>query len=258
VRGYAKYNVDQISNVSVVPLGGQGYASYRNSNYEDLQGLEIKIARTQGRFLFGWATYNYMAVKRGQYGLQALTNNPSADSNIWLADPVTSDSPDNFQGLIGARTPSDWGLLLGGWSASVIQTWREGGEVIYNPDFLPRNLLQEEYIMQDVDYWNTDLKVQKVVPLPGGRMVSFYLDVGNLWNTKRNRLGPSEFAWYHVDRRTKGGESGLRYNDESSWHVLTEPYKDLGGNWHRPMQPDQDWVQFTNPRSYRFGVRVNL
>ncbi len=258
VRGYAKYNVDQISHVSVHPKGGQGYSSYRNSNYEDLQGLEIKLSRMHGRHLFGWATYNYVARKQGQYGIQALTNDPAGDPKLWPAQPVTSNSPDNFQALAGVRSPSEWGPLAGGWSASVLQTWSEGGEVIYNPENVARRFLPDEYIMKAVDYWNTNLKFQKLVSLPGGRMVSLYLDIYNVWNTKRNRLGSADFQWYIVDRRTRGGEPNLRYNDESTWHVFNRPYKDVGGNWHRPLKPEQEWVQFTDPRSYRFGVRVNL
>jgi len=208
--------------------------------------------------LFGWATYNYVSSKRGQVGWQSLSNDPLAAVRIWPAQPVTSNSPDNFQGLAGVRSPLDWGPIAGGWSLSVLQTWSEGGEVIYNPDNVARQLLPDSYIMKAVDYWNTDLKFQKLVDLPGGRSASFYVDVNNLWNTKRNRLGGGTFTEYIIDRRTKGGETDLEYNDESTWHVLTRPYKDVGGNWHAPISPDREWVQYTNPRSYRFGVRVTL
>ncbi len=258
VRGYAKYNTDQVSYVTVLPKGGQRYRTYRNSNYENLQGLEVKLARMQGRILFGWVTYNYMARRSGQVGRSALSNDPAAAPQTWLAEPETNDSPDNFQALVGLRTPADWGMLRGGWSISLLQTWREGAEVVYNPENVSRRLLPAAYIMKAVDYWNTDVKAQKAFSLPGGRTVSAYVDVTNVRNTKRNRLGGTNYMEYLVDRRTKGSEPDLRYGDESTLHVFTRPYKDAGGNWHAPVSPRNDWVQFLFPRAYRFGLRVAL
>jgi len=258
VRGYSKYNTDQIATLVVHPQGGQQYTTYRNSNYENIQGLEIKLARMRGRFFYGWATYNYIATASGQVGYSDVYNDPAVVSTVWPADPVTSNSPDNFQAQIGVRTPADWGALAGGWSANLIQTWVEGAEVIYNPENIARRLLPDEYIMKKVDYWNTDLKIQKTFNLPKGRSISAYLDVANLFNAKRLELGDDDYMLYVIDRRTKGGESDLRYGDESTWRVFTEPYQDSDGNWHAPLAPELEWIQFLNPRSYRFGVRISL
>jgi len=269
MRGYAKYNTDQVSYFDVVVDKGQEYHSYRNGNWEDIRGLEIKLARMTGRFFYGWATYNYIALASGQVGYYTIYNNPLNVSVFWPSLPVTSNSPNNFQGLFGVRTPDQWGVLTGGWNLSVVQAWSAGGEVIYNPQGVARVLLPTEYIMRNVDYWNTDLRLQKSIRLGGGRSLEAYLDVSNLWNTKRLAIGHEDYTKYVIERRSKGGylEDGvtrtgaqrdLRYGDSSTWFVFTQPYKDVSGAWHRPIAPALDWCQFLNPRAYRLGVRINL
>jgi len=256
LRGYAKFNTDQVSMLNVEPKGGQEYSTFRNGNWEDLQGLEIKLARMTGRLIYGWATYNYIARASGQVGYYMVYNDPLNVSIFWPAEPVTSNSPDNFQGLFGVRTPDEWGLLAGGWNLSIVETWQQGGEVIYNPTAVERRLLPAEYIMRNVDYWNSDLRLQKSIRVGGGRSLEAYMDVTNLWNTKRGG-GGEDYTKYIIDQRTKGGRPDLRYGDPSTWFVFTRPYKDTSGVWHRPISPDSDW-QWLYPRAFRFGVRVNL
>ena len=204
VRGYAKYNTDQIAIVKVLqrlPINGQQYDSYRNSNWETLKGVEIKISSTMGRYFYGWATYEYVSRASGQIGYNTLQNEPTQAVTTWPAEPVTSDSPDNFQALLGARTPREWGPLTGGWGLSVVQTWQEGNEVVYNPNAQERYLLPPEYFMKRVDYWNTDLKLTKAFNLPGGRSVSVYMDITNLFNAKRLNLGGT--AIYGICHRSQ-------------------------------------------------------
>ena len=173
---------------------------------------------------------------------------------------MTSDSPDNFQALIGARTPREWGPFAGGWGLSIVQTWREGSEVVYNPEQTERYLLPSEYFMKWVDTWNTDLKLSKSFNLSAGRSISVYMDVSNLWNTKRlnSSVVTAEYTEYVIERRTRGGEEGLRYGSEPTWAVFTEPFQDTQGNWCAPLRPDLEFAQFMNPRAFRFGIRVNL
>jgi len=258
VTGYAKYSNDLTGGLSIRPLGGQVYSSTRNVGCMNVHGLEIKLSANQRRFLYGWATYSFVATQSGNVGLFAVTNSPMASNALYAASAVNSVSPDNFQALVGVRTPGEWGRLRGGWSLSVIQTWREGGEVVYNPERMPREMLPEANIMQRVDYWNSDMRLRKGFPLPGGRYVSFSLDVTNLWNARRNMLSGNNYSEYVVARRAKGGERDLRYNDPSTLHVFTRPYKDVGGNWHAPMAPESAWKQYRYPRSYRFGVSLSL
>ena len=87
VRGYAKYNTDQIASVRVLPRPGQQYGTYRNSNWETIKGVEIKLARTSGRYFYGWATYEYVSTASGQIGYHDLQNEPTQAVTTWPAVP---------------------------------------------------------------------------------------------------------------------------------------------------------------------------
>ena len=59
----------------------------------------------------------------------------------------------------------------------------------------------------------------------------------------------------------------MKYGDPSTFVVLSDPYKvqdPLHPNdpkaylWHAPLAARTDWLQFVNPRTYRFGVRIDL
>ena len=99
----------------------------------------------------------------------------------------------------------------------LVQSWQEGSEFVYNPNQVERWLLPSEYIFKTVDYWNTDIKLSKTFSLGVSRSVRISLDVKNLWNTKRLNVGGTAYTEYVIDRRTRGGETDLRYGDESTW-----------------------------------------
>ncbi len=259
LRGYAKYNTDQPTQLRVEGVGFGGYYTYRNANYEDIRGTEIKIARSGGRFLNGWLTYERTTSHSGQVGLSKISDDPT---RVTPYNPyVRTSKPKGFiRGLLRLGTPRDWGLVAGGWSLSIIQAYRSGGEVIHNPDQLEIREIPDEYFIPAVDYWNTDLKVSKAVSLPGGRSLSAYLDVTNIWNTKRmNGFGISnldDYREYLVGRR-RGGDD-VKYGDESTFYVLTRPYRDGAGSWRAPISPRTEWLHHLNPRHYRLGVRFGL
>jgi hypothetical protein len=104
------------------------------------------------------------------------------------------------------------------------------------------------------------MKLSKSIPLPGGRSLSAYLDISNVLNTKRLNGAfdnGEDYTGYVVARRRSG--DNVKYGDESTFFVLTEPYRDpSSGAWHAPLSPRTDWLHHLNPRYYRFGVRFSL
>jgi hypothetical protein len=258
-RGYAKYNVDQVS-ILYSPVF-QGNRMFRNSNYEDVRGLEVKVARNAGRFLNGWMTYEKYATTTGEIGLTSVNQNLS-QSTYFTAYARANQPLASIRGFVRFGTPREWGAIRGGWGVSVLETYREGSEVIYRPDpTIPIRELPQINYMRTIDYWYTNLKLDKTVRLKGGRTISAYMDVTNLLNTKYlSSGGMASYNDYlsYVFQRRLAGEKDLRVYDPSTFDVLTKPYKDAGGNWKAPISPRTEWLLFPNARTLRFGLRFDL
>jgi outer membrane receptor protein involved in Fe transport len=262
--GYAKYNVDQVTGLAVHAGATDAYRIYRNSNYQDIRGLEMKLSRG-GRFLSAWATYQIIATRSGQAGLIDLYANPS--QNIFYTPLVTTNAPaSNVAASVRVGTPTEWGLVSGGWGASVVYRFSEStGEVIYNPNAQPRRELPPEWIMRGRNYWGADAKLTKDIAIGRQRRVSIYLDISNLFDRKYlngTYTNGNDYLQYVVDRRSQG-ETDLRVGDPSTWDALTQPYriKKADGTytaWKAPISPRTEWLLFLYPRSYRAGIRFDL
>ena len=276
VRGYAKFNTDQVSQLLVSPNDGYTYTTYRNTNFEDIRGLEIKVARTGGRFINGWLTYERTRSQDGRIGYQEIV---PEESRVEAFVPWAHDSRPNgsFQGTLILSTPRDWGVLRGGWSMTVVQSYHTGGETHYNPDptSIPERELPEENWFPTVDYWNTNLKFSKTVDMPGGRFISFSFDIENLWNTKRlngswqNSTDYLKFIYEQrkeYARRKEAGEStegvhNYSYGDPDTFYILTRPWQTVPDDavpYYAPLSPREDWLHHLYPRFYRFGMRFSL
>ncbi len=264
VSGYAKYNEDQISRISVTGAGITGYTTYRNGNWEDVRGLEMQLARTSGRFVNGMATYELADSRTGEVGFTAINNDPALFAST--AKPFVRAHParGSLRVFVRLGTPLDWGTLRGGWSVGTVYSWTKGGEYAYNPNLLPQRELPDENYIPWADTWNVDMKFTKQMPLPDGRFASFYMDVTNVLNRKLlNSSGVSDFASYaEYVFNLRGKDHDVALGDESTLRVLTEPYKFDEGDpdelWKKPVSPQTDWIHYLNPRFYRLGVRVDL
>jgi hypothetical protein len=114
--------------------------------------------------------------------------------------------------------------------------------------------------------------------LGGGRSISAYVDVTNVFNSKTLNAGGTAYTEYIVDRRKFGDLYGdkegqdavvaaggfiepdysIKYGIPSTHYVFTEPYKGPTGDWLTPLAPQTDFIQYLNPRYYRFGVSLNF
>jgi len=256
IRGYAKYNVDQVSNLQVSV--GDGYSTYRNANYEEVRGIEMKVARNSGRFLNGWITLEEYATRTGEVGIVQFNTANIAQASYYTAYARSNEPLISLRGFVRIGTPQEWGRLRGGWGISILQTYREGSEVIYRPDpTIPIRELPPENYMKTIDYWFTNLKIDKTMAVNRGRSLSLYADVTNLFNTKALSGAGDDYLAYVFQRR-QNGETGLRVNDPSTFDALTRPYKDAGGNWKAPLKPRTEWLSFRNKRVVRLGLRFDL
>ena len=262
LRVWSKYNTDQVADVRVQGASN-GYTIFRNMNYEDVRGLEIKLSRTSGRFVNGWFVYERSSSRQGEVAINYVENNPINQPSDEAFQQV-NDPTGSFSAMIRFGTPMEWGALTGGWGLSIFQQYHQGGDVYYNPDPLTYETreLPDEYILPSVDYWNTDMKLTKSFRLPGGRSISVFADVTNVWNTKRLRVGGTDYLEY-VYRRRKAGDNIEVYSPET-FDILTEPYllqyadSSTPAVWKAPLAPRTEWLHYLNPRFFRFGLRFEL
>ena len=167
-----------------------------------------------------------------------------------------------YRGALILSTPSDWGPLAGAWRATLLQSYRSGGETVYNPDAIEERNLPEENFIPVVDYYNTDVKVSKGFVLPGGRSVSAYATISNLWNTKRlngaglGGVASLDYRKFLVGRRQIGED--VEYGDPDTFDMFTKPWKNTDGDWVAPLAPRTEWLHHVYPRAITFGLRFNL
>jgi outer membrane receptor protein involved in Fe transport len=262
VRGYAKYNVDQVSELQVKADGFQDdYYTWRNANYEDIKGAEITISRMTGRFVNGWFTYERFSSRAGNVGLETVNEDP-LKASVFTPYSRGGDATDSYQLAVVLGTPRDWGRLKGGWGVTVVQDYRSGGETVYNPNQFEERELDEANFLPVVDRWNTNVKISKRLTFPGRRSIVFTMDILNAFNTRRlngagiDESGMDDYKRYIYEQRRDG--SDIKYGDESTFHLFAEPYKSAEGIWKPPIAPRTEWMHHMEPRTVRFGASISL
>jgi len=247
--GYYKDVSNQLSEQDIVPLDGADVIhTWANNSYADIRGLELKIEKRVGRWWYGWVSVEYMVKSTGYTGLRhiyenrQLANQERERTNQirgWPAPSVTANL--NF------RTPADFGpkvlglRLLGDWHLNILQDWSDGGKELLNP----QALLSEQHYADVIDYWNTDLLLEKRIHI-GLTRVGFFMQVKNLFNFKGF---PNPLYWNkYIDSLHFPWETGdQKGNDKiGEWN---KPYIYLGWN---------TWAQFVNPRDIYFGLRIQF
>jgi len=261
VRGYAKYNVDQITSIPVRADGMESYAIYRNTDYEDIKGAEMKLSRSVGRFVNGWFTFERFNSRSGAIGLGNINSDPTK-IDIRVPARRSTDPKDVIRAGIVFKTPGDWGQLKGRWGLTIVQSYRSGGDVVYNPDRFAVTELNDENFLPVTDSWYTSMKLSKRLNLPGRRTVMAYMDVSNLWNRKSlngsalSASAQDDYKRYIFNKRNEGED--LEYGASDTFDIFTRPYRDDLGNWKPPLAPRAEWLLFPSRRVVRFGMTFSL
>lgn len=169
---------------------GFSYSMTSANNYEDIRGFEFTIRKTRGTWWSGFANYTYQVNTSGHFGSANQYDNVSdqkkydeATVNLYQNRPI----PQPYARLnLNFFTPSDFGPellghhVLGGWMLNVLMDWQSGGWATYNP----KNLPYVSANVQSVDYFNTNLRIDKTINT-GKFSFNLFMDVSNLFNTLR-------------------------------------------------------------------------
>ncbi|HOY43696.1 MAG TPA: TonB-dependent receptor [bacterium] len=250
--GYYKDVTNQLSRQDIVALDEASTVStWANNSYADIRGLELRLEKRLGQWWHGYVTAEYMVRSTGFTGLRyiyedrQLAREQRENTNQQRGYPVPSLTAD-----LTFKTPVDLGPLfmgirpLGNWQLNILQGWSDGGKELLNPDAL----LSEQRWVESIDWWNTDLLLEKRFDFNRKR-VGFFMQVRNLFDYKGF---VSPFYWNkYVDSLHLPWEKGdQKGNDKLGEGPSSDkPYIDVGWN---------DWSHYINPRDIFFGVRIQF
>lgn len=254
-------------------LGSVDYDRWANNQYEDIQGVEVNLTKSDDSWITGWVNFNYMLQKEGLTGRELITK-----------DKVNEDQEGLYQGQesrflprprlnanVTFHSPEDWGPdflgthLLGDWNITFFLEWQAGEYFTWNP----LNQLHVNNNLQYPSYFMLDLKVSKTFDI-GGFQTTFYLDISNVLNIKNNLLN-REYAYQDDKDRTDYLSSlHLPMYESPDYDELRElkPGYYIAGNDEvgdlrssdKPYINDPNypfWI-YGEPRDIWFGFRVDF
>ncbi len=220
---------------------------YQNMSYRDIRGLEARIERSFGRFINGWANYNYMITSYGLAGMHTYFQDPVKNKDAWYGSSQGKPRVlPTARFSLSLRTPVGWGpgspILgvkpLAEWRANFLARWQEGGERLWNSGAAPKDWYYVDYR----DTFMLDFYLTKRV----ARGASLYMQVKNLFNIKTVRsMGGSYRNSLHLWFEEGDQKGNDKIGDYKGEHIY------LGRS--------RMYSQFSyNPRDYYMGIRYQF
>jgi hypothetical protein len=252
ISGYYKDYTDNVAKVAWLSYYGDNKGTtYANLVYRDIRGLEFRVERSFGRFINGWANYNYRISSSGVNGFSTIYEDfLLAKQQYFSQSQVKPQTQPTFRMNISLRTPVGWGpgsplpLLgikpLAEWKVDFLFSWQDGGKYLWNSNVAPR-----EYIYVDrVNRKTSDLYLSKRLT----RGLQFYGQVKNLFNNKRLRTNDSSYRdslhlWF--EKGTGPDQKGNdKIGDYKQDYIFISPFS---------------WIQFVpERRDVYFGLRYQF
>jgi hypothetical protein len=210
--------------------------------------LELKFEKRVGRWWYGFVTLNYRIKSEGRSGLATIYEDPLlADRERESAGQQRGWPDFSVWGNVTFKTPDDWSpwagtsAIFGGWRLNILQNWSDGGKMLINPGAT----LKELHYADRIDYWNTDILLEKRFRV-GSLRLSAYMQVYNLFNYKGmvnpwnwdKYIASLHFPWETGDQK---GSDKVGQSDKE--------YMDIGYN---------TYSQFINPRDIFFGIKIQF
>jgi len=249
IMGYYKDVSNQLSEQDIISYNEENIVeTYANNSYADIRGLELRLDKRMGRWWYGWATLEYSVQSTGRTGLRYIYENRQLAKQ--QAENATQDRGWPVPAVrinFTFKTPPNYGpnvigfKLLADWRLNIFQEWEDGGKSLLNQD----SPLSEQRYAEVIDYWNTDLLLEKRFNVNRVRF-GLFMQVRNLFNYKGF---PNPLYWNrYVDSLHFPWETGSQKGNDKLGDYKQD-YIDLGWN---------TWSQFVNPRDIFFGLRVQL
>lgn len=192
IAGYYKDVTGETGDVAFSSTGGAlDYDMLMNNNYEDIQGLELTLSKSDNSWFNMWINFNYMLKKSGFTGqkeVNEITLN-STEFGLYNGEESRSVPQPRFNANFTVRSPSEWGPeilgfdFFGNWVFTLFTEWKSGSYFTFDAfdsegKFVNNNL-------QWPDYYMIDLKISKSFKM-GNVNTTFFVDISNLFNIKVN------------------------------------------------------------------------
>ncbi len=284
IAGYYKDITDQPGWIFYQNITGTvQYYKMENNNYADIRGVELTLYKRTGEWFSGFLNYTYDVRTSGYFGLLRYYQDPNEQRDYLRQNP-SQDRPHPMpyaRANLNFFTPVDfgpeWGFFkpLADWRLNILADWQSGEYETYNPDNIPG-------VVDDVqwkNYFNVDLRIMKTIDFSAFN-IQLYMDIINVFNYKYmsdagfsdnydrlNYLESLNFSWEKGDE--KGDDrigdyrpAGVAYdplepnpNNDPAVSARNQVRKD---NKSYIDMPNIGSLTFLNPRTYRFGLRINF
>jgi len=280
VSGYSKDVTGQHGEVTYIN-NRLDYDKWVNNEYEDIQGLEINLSKSDNSWLTGWINFNYMLKKSGLTGREEITDVELDDytEGLYEGQETRALPQPRINGNVTFRTPTKWGWEVAGChpfsnlSLTLFGEWRAGRYFTANPANIP-NVNNN---MQWPDYYMVDMKTSKNFKI-GPVTASLFLDISNLFNFKVSLMqygyafqrdsGDDFEDWQdflnyiktlHLEEWDDPVYENFR-NEEAGYYI---PGNDKIGDLNskdKPYidDPNYDFWLFGQPRDMWFGIKFSF
>ncbi len=275
ISGYFKDVTGQNGEINFQNATGSiDYDAWANNEYEDIQGIELNLTKSDNSWLVGWVNFNYMLKKNGLTGREIITDvTINNDKEGLYAGQESRFLPQpELNANVTFRSPNRWGPdiaglnLLGNWNITFFAEWQAGGYFTWNP-------LSKPHLTDNLrwpDYYMVDLKIAKTFKV-GRTNTTFFLDVSNLFNYKVSIMR-REYAFDEASGDDYKYFATLRLPmyDSAEFDAAREkspgyfiPGNDKVGDLRsvdKPYinDPNYPFWLYSNPRDIWFGVRFSF
>jgi outer membrane receptor protein involved in Fe transport len=169
---------------------GFSYTQSTSNNYQDIRGFELTLRKSSGQWFTGFANFTYQVNTTGHFGSSRSYDNPVFQKqwddetvNLYQDRPIPQPYARINLNLFtpGNYGPHLWGHnILGSWLLNIVLDWQAGFWSTWNPKDLP----SIAYNVKSVDYFGTDLRLEKIINL-GQFRAQLFMDVHNVFNILR-------------------------------------------------------------------------
>ena len=277
LSGYYRHVMDEVSRYQYrgnINNGVEMYF-YRNDDYHDIRGFELKAEKRVGKYVTGSFNYDFTLnssghsgffreYQQGQEDYLSLAENGSYAVTSYDSVLQVRETRDrlqlNYPGRgririsLNLHTPDKFGPSyltihpLGGIQANFLYQWTEGAKFTYNPTgtfYVSEN-------MQWMGYRQTDLKLSKKIGLKIADLL-IYMEVYNLFNTKNFNM-ITYFGSPEEDGAPYPQQQAVYYDS-----ILENGYK-LGetGKPGIRLPYGPEYAMFFPKRDIYFGMSISL
>lgn len=173
------------------------YSLTEPNAFADVRGFEVSLSKTRGEYIRGFVNYTYSVYTSGYFGFPSIYENTTEQREQAASDAIRRNAasrpvPRPFARVnVDLFTPAAFGprlggaYPLGGWQASVLGRWQDGGKYTWGDNGVPSPGVSRNVDIRD--FWQIDLRFQRSFTI-GGRRATFFADVFDIANRRELSL----------------------------------------------------------------------